>query len=129
MALAANSKNSGRMISSMRSASLRNKSGDNNKNCSNYHRFKMLGQKKEKVGSVKLMKIEKKNYLRCNKNLKILKDQQIRAGSIKRDVPAFLHSPVVPKNEPVSQHEKDKNLLFREVIDISDGSRPASIIK
>ena len=55
--------------------------------------------------------------------------QQIRAGSIKRDVPAFLHSPVVPKNEPVSQHEKDKNLLFREVIDISDGSRPASIIK
>ena len=75
MALAANSKNSGRMISSMRSASLRNKSGDNNKNCSNYHRFKMLGQKKEKVGSVKLMKIEKKNYLRCNKNLKILKDQ------------------------------------------------------
>jgi hypothetical protein len=55
--------------------------------------------------------------------------QQIRTGSIKRDVPAFLHSPVVPKNEPVSQHEQDKNLLFKEVIDISDESRPTSIIK
>jgi hypothetical protein len=28
--------------------------------------------------------------------------QQIRNGTIKRDVPAFLRSPEVPKNEPVS---------------------------
>ena len=55
--------------------------------------------------------------------------QQIRTGSVKREVPAFIRSPIVAKFEPVSQKSKDKDLLFREAIDISDGSKPSSIIK